>query len=94
MEGNSRCSSQGKMSYLLNSTQTNQSHNSSYLENTLVCGMLLQLNQTIENNQLYVVVALLNNQINVALGSSLESDKAHDRLDCARLKTLLMSDQL
>lgn len=44
----------------------------SYLEYTLVSGMLLQLNQTIENNQLHVIVTLLNNQIDVALGSSLK----------------------
>lgn len=41
-------------------------------------GMLLQFNQTVENNQLYIVVALLDNQINVALGSSLESNKAQN----------------
>ena len=37
--------------------------------------MLLQLNQAVEDNQLHIVVALLDNQINVALGSSLESIK-------------------
>lgn len=57
-------------------------------------GMLLQLNQTIKNNQLHIVVALLDNQINVALGSSLESKKAHDGLDCARLKTTWILDQI
>lgn len=44
-------------------------------------GMLLQFNQTIKNNQFHIVVALLDNQINVALGSSLESKKAHNALE-------------
>lgn len=35
-------------------------------------GMLLQFYQTVQNDQLYIVVALLDNQINVALGCSLE----------------------
>ena len=55
-----------------------KSNNSTYLEYTLVSGMLLQLNQTIENNELHIVVALLDDQINVALGCSLKSDKAKD----------------
>lgn len=46
--------------------------NKKYLEHTLMSGMLLQLNQTIKDNQLHIVVTLLYNQINVALGSSLE----------------------
>lgn len=58
--------------------KTNQRHNSSYLEYTLVSGMLLQFDQTIKNDQLHVVVALLDDQINVALGSSLQSNKAHN----------------
>ena len=51
-------------------------HNHTYLEYTLMSGMLLQFNQTIKNNQLHVVVTLLYDQINVALGSSLESNEA------------------
>lgn len=64
----------------LNAAQTNPSHISAYLEYSLVGRMLLQLHQTIENNQLHVVVALLDNQIDVALGSSLGSSKAHTPL--------------
>lgn len=41
-------------------------------------GVLLQFNQTIKYNQLHIVVALLDDQIDVALGSSLESNKAHN----------------
>lgn len=40
-------------------------------------GMLLQFYQTVEDDQLYVVVALLDDQINVALGCSLEPDTKH-----------------
>lgn len=66
---------------ILIATKTNHSRNSTYLEYTLVSGMLLQFNQTIKNNQLHIVVALLDNQINVALGSSLEFNKARNALD-------------
>lgn len=34
-------------------------------------GMLLQLDEPIEHNQLHVVVALLDDQVDVALGGSL-----------------------
>lgn len=37
-----------------------------------MCGVFLQLNQTVQNNELYVVVTLFNDQINVALSSSLK----------------------
>jgi len=53
------------------STQKTTKKYSTYLKHALVSGMLLQFNQTIENNELHVVVALLNDQINVALCSSL-----------------------
>lgn len=64
----------------VNAAWTNPGHITAYLEYSLVGRMLLQLNQTIENNQLHVVVALLDNQIDVALGSSLESSKARTPL--------------
>lgn len=51
---------------------------SEYLENTFMSGMLLQLYQTIQDDQLHVVVTLLDDQVNVALGSSLEqTHKCH-----------------
>lgn len=75
------------------SSKTKHSHNSKYLEYTLVSGMLLQFNQTIKNNQLHIVVALLDNQINVALGSSLETIKECIR-DCTRPKTSLLLGQI
>lgn len=37
--------------------------------------MLLQFNQTIQNDQLDVVVALLDDQVDVALRGSLECDR-------------------
>lgn len=40
-------------------------------------GMLLQLYQTVKDDQLYIVVALLDDQINVALGCSLEPNMKH-----------------
>lgn len=40
-------------------------------------GMLLQFYQTVKNDQLYIVVALLDDQIYVALGCSLEPDTKH-----------------
>lgn len=43
-----------------------------YLENSLMSGMLLEFYQAVENDQLHVVVALLDDQINVALGCSLK----------------------
>lgn len=59
--------------------RTKPSCNSRYLEYTLVGRMLLEFNQAIENNQLHIVVALLDDQINVALGSSLESQRINQR---------------
>lgn len=38
-------------------------------------GMLLQFNETIEHNQFHIVVTLLDDQVNVALGSSLEPEE-------------------
>lgn len=46
-----------------------------YLEHTLMSRMLLQFNQTIQNDQLDVVVALLDDQVNVALRGSLECNR-------------------
>lgn len=43
-----------------------------YLQHTLMCGVFLQLNQPVQNNEFHVVVALFNDQINVALSSSLK----------------------
>lgn len=40
--------------------------------------MLLQFNQTIQNDQLDIVVALLDDQVNVALRGSLECDRSRD----------------
>lgn len=51
--------------------------------------MLLQLNQAIENNQLHIVVTLLDNQINVTLGSSLVDVKEYIR-DCTKPKASLL----
>lgn len=48
---------------------------SMYLEHTLMSRMLLQFNQTIQNDQLDVVVALLDDQVNVALRGSLECNR-------------------
>lgn len=48
-------------------------------------GMLLQFNQTIKNNQLYVVVTLFNYQINVALGGSLKANKTEFVSGCTVL---------
>lgn len=44
-------------------------------------GMLLQFYQTVEDDQLYVVVALLDDQIDVALGCSLEAGTRHETQD-------------
>lgn len=41
------------------------------LQNTLMSGVLLQLDQAIQYNQLDIVVALLDDQVDVALRSSL-----------------------
>lgn len=45
---------------------------STNLEHTFMSGMLLQFYQTVEDDQLYIIVALLDDQVDVALGSSLE----------------------
>lgn len=38
-------------------------------------GMLLEFYQAVENDQLHIVVALLDDQINVALGCSLRPNR-------------------
>lgn len=38
-----------------------------HLQNTFMCRMLLELNQAIQDNQLHIVVALLDDQVNIAL---------------------------
>lgn len=44
--------------------------------------MLLEFNQTIQNDQLDVVVALLDDQVNVALGGGLECNRAQGCRHC------------
>lgn len=63
---------------MLSARKTNKSHYETYLEHTLMSGMLLQFDETIKNDQFHIIVALLDDQINVALGSSLESNKAQN----------------
>lgn len=57
-------------------SNTDHSYQWAYLQHTLVSGMLLQLDQTVEDDQLHIVVALLDDQIDVALGGSLESEQS------------------
>ncbi len=73
--------------HLESAAKISLSHKSSYLEHTLMSGMVLQLNQTIENNQLHVVVAFLDDQINVTLGSSLESKRVYETKDITAVRS-------
>lgn len=44
-----------------------------YLQHTLVSGMLLQLDEAVQYDQLHVVIALLNDQVNITLSCSLNT---------------------
>lgn len=44
-----------------------------YLQHSLVGGMFLQLNQAVQNDQLHIVIALLNDQVNITLSCSLNT---------------------